>query len=130
MSLEYYRDIVKGDYVAVSKGKCDCAAPIDHPMVVLEQIIIRRETSFKTWNSEYSVENGDNLNGDGGEYDRILDPNESLDAMYLLLDFFVERSKLSVDNASSEEERTAHETANALLERELSIVTEKIINRI
>lgn len=126
----YYSEIKTGEYVAVAKGQCDCAAPNPHPLVVLEQIIIAKEDVLKTWSGEYSRLTGNRVEGIGGEYDKILDPEESLDGKYVLLEFSLAVSKNNIQDSYDEDEKSLHAYASEKIEQELNRVTEKIVNRI
>lgn len=84
---EYLASVSTNDMIAVAKGKCDCACPLEHPLVQLERVMGLTPGNVTTAVSCYSGDTGDNLLGEGGEYDSILNPDVSLDARYLLLEY-------------------------------------------
>lgn len=91
--MDYFHTLVEGDVIAVARGKCDCAAPIDHPLVMTEIVtsisngVIETHRSFYKLDGGFEIDRLEDCEQDDcdDEYHRILDPGVSLDGNYAIL---------------------------------------------
>lgn len=126
---DYLAAIREGDMVAAAKGKCDCGCMYDHPSVQLERVDSVTEKVITTSATVYSRSTGYNIRGVDAEYDAILDPNTSLDAMYALKSHKSEVLKLRAEKAKVGFESLQLGIQIDTIEDELDDLAQKIYER-